>query len=700
MMGRLADTTVVEPDTKAIRALQREFPATEFSVQDYATFLKALVPSEAAVIVALPNQLHVAAVRLALDQGRHVLCEKPLALRAQDCSSLRALAADKRRLLKVAMSRRYLPSLMLTCDIIAARELGEVRSVEVRDCHPFGWQPRSFAFFSREAGGILSDLGVHYLDYIETLVGELQPLAYSDDAKGGTESSLSYILLASGVRVDMRLSRLDQTGAYIKIECERGQIRVEKGLENEVVVTPSRSLRRRISADKPFDDPAWPQDFHGSFCQMLADFERAVAGRTTRIADVTDAERTAALIEWGYERRSDSTPKVMSSAPPADRTRVLITGATGFIGGHLVERLSQDANDIRVAARTPAKCANVSRFPVEIVPTDLLDVNSVQEAVAGARIVCHLAYGTDGKSPSTITIDGTKNIVEAAIAAGAECVVILSTMYVFGFPQSGAPVDELSPYRPYGGEYGRSKAAMERWCLERARSSLPTRIVVLNPTCVFGPGGVAYTSLPVELVRQGMFCWINDGTGLCNYNYVENLVDAIVAATRVTRAHGNRFIINDGAVTWREFFEPLIRPFVGGAIPSFTPAQLKKLPRFGEPFKISDLVLAAISAPAVRDAAKRSKAIRNVAALTRSMRATAPQSSASDAEGASAGELEKRFPPDWLATLYAPATNLFIAKKANDVLDWKPKIDLADALQKSVEWLIESRGLPERPGLN
>jgi nucleoside-diphosphate-sugar epimerase len=384
----------------------------------------------------------------------------------------------------------------------------------------------------------------------------------------------------------------------------------------------------------------------------------------------------------------------LRDAQPHDRNKVLVTGGTGFIGGHLVERLSLAANDIRVAARTPGTCANVSRFRVEIMPADLLDKDAVRATVAGARFVYHLAYGNDGSHASKITIDGTKNVVEAAIAAGTECIVVLSTMYVFGFPSDGIPVDESFPYRPYGGEYGNSKAVMERWCLERAQSSSPTRIVILNPTCVFGPGGGAYTTLPVDLARQGQFCWIDEGAGLCNYNYVENLIDAIVAATQVAQAHGNRFIINDGTVPWREFLEPIVRPFADKDIPSFTPAELKKLPRYGKPFRIADLVVAAVAARQVRDVAKRSKLVRSLASFARSMRLpdsdfghSGPPSQASDAS--------KQFPPEWLATLYSPARTSFSAKKANDVLHWRPAVDLAEGMRKTINWLAESRGLQQ-----
>jgi len=696
MMGRLADTTVVDPDASAISLRHPAFRDVQFRSQAYRSFLKEPKENEqSCAIVALPNQFHVDAVHLALEGDSHVLCEKPLALKTLDCSQLRAHAGRKHRLLKVGMSRRYLPSLMLARDIVAANEFGEVRSIEVHDSTPFLWRPRSFAFFALEAGGVLADMGVHYLDYLDTLVGELKPVVYADDAKGGTESSLRYNLIADDVSIDLRLSRIHQSGAYIKINCARGELQVNKANENEVIVTPvGSSCPRRISAEKPFDDPAWPSDFRGSFCQMLVDFERAIDGNATRIADVADAERTAALIEWAYEQRSHDTPSaVMRSVKSLNRPRVLVTGATGFIGGHLVERLSLQDVSIGVTARTPQKCANIARFPVEIVPGDLLDMKSVRAAIAGAKVVYHLAYGNDGRTPERITIDGTKNVLEASIEAGVECVVILSTMYVFGFPRGQGRVDETFPYRPYGGEYGRSKAAMERWCLTRAQSSLPTHVVILNPTCVFGPGGGAYTTLPIDLARKGQFCWINDGKGLCNYTYVENLVDAMVLAAQAPEAHGNRFIINDGSVSWREFLGPSIDRIVHD-VPSYTPDELARLPRHGGPFRFSDLMLAMLTAPEIRAVAKRSAGVRKLFALSSRLGTQIGQALPLTEGGAQNDEPTKQVPPEWLASLYNCERVEFSVDKANDVLKWHPRVDLASAQAMTLQWLEENGRLP------
>jgi nucleoside-diphosphate-sugar epimerase/predicted dehydrogenase len=693
-MGRLADVTVVDPVQQSVAALTSRYPDLTCIEQDHCSFMANIkaVPARTSVIVALPNQFHVDAVRLALERGHHVLCEKPLALKADECAFLRALAEDKRSVLKIAMSRRYLPVLMLARQILDTKELGIVQTVEVHDCMPFLWRPQSFAFFARESGGILADMGVHYLDYLDTLIGPMTPVAYSDDARGGTESSLKYRLAAGKVRIDMRLSRIDQSGGFLRIKCDGGEIKVDKTNETELTVTPCGSKTRRIRLEQPFDSAAWPNSFHGSFCQMIADFEREVSGIKTPIADVADAQRTVALIEWAYDHRTTRT--VAAQATSAGRSNVVVTGGSGFIGGHLLARLSRDSNDIRAAVRSPSSCANIARYPVEITPTDLLDMASVRALVAGARTVYHLAYGKESGSAARVTVDGTKNLVRAAIEASVDCIVILSTMYVYGFPESDRPVDETFPYRPYGGEYGITKATMERWCLEQARNSGCTRIVILNPTCVFGPGGGAYTTLPVDMVKLGTFCWISEGRGLCNYNYVDNLIDAILVAAKVPEAHGERFIINDGVISWREFIEPLVRP-LRTDIPSFTTAELQNLPRHGGPFKVKDLISAVLTAPEVRGVAKRSPTIRKIFDLSKRAgpmgatgRASTPPTLSDRAEQATDQ------PPDWLGPLFNPEQVTFSASKAAHILKWAPKVGLAEAQAVTIAWLVETGRLP------
>jgi predicted dehydrogenase/nucleoside-diphosphate-sugar epimerase len=681
-------TTVADPSESSLAPLRREYPDVEFVQQDHRTLLDGLAGAETGrIIVALPNHLHVDAVEQSLSLGHHVLCEKPLSLKARDCARLGELAERSGVRLKIAMSRRYLPSLMLAREMVHAGELGKVTRVEVFDCAPFPWRPKSFAFFAPEAGGVLADMGVHYLDYLQLLLGALEPVSYEDDWRGGNESSLTYQLRSNEAPVLMRLSRLHPAGSFIRLLCERGEIRVEKRNERDIFVTRSGGLLRRVVAERPFANPAWPKDFRGSFCAMLEDFDAAVEGKDSQIAGAADAARTASLIEWAYNQRpAQSKSRAVASGKGTD---ALITGASGFIGGHLVERLVAEGRTIKAAVRSPASCANVARYSLEMSPVNLLDRPSVQNAVSGVRHVFHLAYGRDGPDAASVTIEGTKNLVEAAITAGAESIVILSTMYVFGFPAGGTPVDEGFPYRPYGGEYGTSKAQMERWCVARAKTSGKTRITVLNPTCVFGPGGGAYTVLPVDLARQNQFCWINGGEGLCNFTYVGNLVDAITAAAEIEAAHGQRFIISDGTMSWREFLTPLLAP-LKMEFPDYSLENFKSLPRLGPTFRVKDLVSAALSAGEVRSVIKRSALARKLIDKVPPDHALRRPRAGQIESGTNSQVADQAYPPDWLLDLYNPSASVFSSAKAKKILQWSPAIRHAAASEETVRWLSDA----------
>lgn len=687
----LADRAiVVDPSDASLSALRRAFPQAQLQPQEHRGFIAAQSFADQRVVVALPNHLHVEAVEQALAAGHHVLCEKPLCLKSADCARLGASAAAKGRVLKVAMSRRYLPSLMLAHEMVLAREFGALLSIEIFDCAPFPWRPKSFAFFAPDAGGVLADMGVHYLDYVETLLGPLEPCSYEDDSRGGNEASLKYQLGGGAVPVSMRLSRLDPAGSFIRLQCERGEIRVEKKDEREVFVTPANGSSRRVLCEQPFTNRDWPEDFHGSFCAMLQDFEAAIAGKENHLASAEDAARTAALIEWAYEKRSRGLNARSSSVHPS-APEVLITGATGFIGGHLVKRLAEQGTKMRAAVRSPASCANIARYPLEISPVNLLDRKAVEQAVTGVRRIFHLAYGREGVDAAAVTVQGTKNLVEAAISAQADTVVILSTMYVFGFPSAAGPVDESFPYRPFGGEYGASKAKMERWCLERAKSSGNTRIVVLNPTCVFGPGGGAYTRLPVQLARSGQFCWIEGGRGICNFTYVGNAVDAMLQSAESTAAHGERFIINDGYMSWRDFITPLVAP-LGTAIGSYSVDAFKALPRFGPPFQMTDLMSALLRSSEFRAVVRRSVVARKLIAVMRDspfVRRTAHSQARQDPNRVN-GSQNDELPPDWLLDLYPPFNCVFSSDKARKILNWSPAMDYRAARDETMRWLDQA----------
>ena len=460
---------------------------------------------------------------------------------------------------------------------------------------------------------------------------------------------------------------------------------------------------RRVSLQRPFTDDRWPLSFQGSFCEMLADLDRALLGEPTRLADIREAQATTGLIEWAYEQRRKTRGSRGPARAAAAGVDWLITGATGFIGGHLLEHLHtrRQQGAIRVTARSPGSCANVARYPVQIMPADLQSREQANAAVAGARIVFHLAYGRDGLNPAHVTVRGTENVVNAAIACGAEAVVVLSTMYVFGFPADIETVDEDCAYRPYGGEYGHSKAKMERWCLKRAENSGNTRVVVLDPTCVFGPGGGAYTTLPVELARRREFCWIDGSAGLCNYTFVENLVDAIILASENIAANGKRFIISDGAISWRDFLAPFLAP-LHLDVPAYTRAELESMWGSEPRFSAADAMRAIITCPEVRLVLKRSKLLDHVRKIIgrSGLRWFLDDGiSRNPFAGITATRQTQPRPPIWLPEIYNANRVRFSAQRARDTLGWSPRISAGNSPRKDAVMASRCRVLSGRRSL-
>ncbi|HYP14140.1 MAG TPA: hopanoid-associated sugar epimerase [Bryobacteraceae bacterium] len=165
----------------------------------------------------------------------------------------------------------------------------------------------------------------------------------------------------------------------------------------------------------------------------------------------------------------------------------LVTGATGFLGWHVARKLLDRGERVRVLARDPAK---LRELEAESVAGDLRDPGSVAAAVQGCSVVYHVAadYRLWSRNPDELyrsNVDGTRNILAAAKAAGVERVVYTSTVGCIGIPAGGLG-DETVPVAltDMTGTYKRSKFLAETVALEYAREGFP--VVIVNPTAPIG----------------------------------------------------------------------------------------------------------------------------------------------------------------------------------------------------------------------
>ena len=234
--------------------------------------------------------------------------------------------------------------------------------------------------------------------------------------------------------------------------------------------------------------------------------------------------------------------------------RVLVTGASGCIGGRLVERLALECGaSVRVLVRRAIAAAPIARLPIEVMVGDVLDPHAVTTSAEGCAVVfnCATNRGPDPVLRRAVDVDGAGHVVHAARRAGAR-VVHVSTARVYDRPIQGV-FDESTPALPKGLEpSAAAKLEGEQIALARgAQYGVP--VVVIQPGIVYGPNA-HYTLETLSDLRTGRVILVNGGIGICNVVYVDDAVTALLLAATNDGARGERFLISGPEhPTWAQF---------------------------------------------------------------------------------------------------------------------------------------------------
>lgn len=241
--------------------------------------------------------------------------------------------------------------------------------------------------------------------------------------------------------------------------------------------------------------------------------------------------------------------------------RILVTGATGFIGGHLTRLLTERGDHVRALVRPAADREMLSSLEAEIIFGDVRDCESVERAVKGCDTVFHVAadYRLWVPNPSDMyetNVQGTVNVLEAALSENVHRVVYTSTVGALGIPKNGSPGDETTPVkeRDLCGPYKRSKYLAEQKALTYNAKGLP--VVIVNPSTPVGPGDKKPTptgKMIVNFLNGKIPAFLDTGLNLV---HVEDVAEGHILAHQRGRA-GEKYILGCRNLTLAEIFRLL-----------------------------------------------------------------------------------------------------------------------------------------------
>ncbi len=238
--------------------------------------------------------------------------------------------------------------------------------------------------------------------------------------------------------------------------------------------------------------------------------------------------------------------------------KVLVTGATGFVGANLTRELLQDGTAVRVLVRPGSNRMAIAPLDLEVLEGDLQDRESLRRALRGCRVLYHVAAhyslaSRDAALMYRINVEGTRNILEVALELQIDRVVYTSSVGALRTSKDGRPTNEETPVtlQEMVGHYKRSKFLAEREAERLAKEGLP--LVIVNPSTPIGPWDVKPTptgKMIVDYLNGKMFGYLHTGLNLV---HVRDVARGHILAAQKGRI-GEKYILGHHNLTLVQIF--------------------------------------------------------------------------------------------------------------------------------------------------
>jgi len=550
------------------------------SARFYSDFGEMLAQEHPDVVhILTPPDSHAALAIQAAQAGCHILVEKPMALSTEEADQM--LAAARSHGVRLCVSHNYLfkPSVTRARQLVNSGAIGHV--VYVDSYYGLSGEGGSYAGSAGRTHWAFSLPGSTFTNFIPHLIYLQLAFLQSDvtvtgvstaspSANGAPPSELAVTLQGEHACGTMAVSmRAKPYAKFIDIYGTRGIIhadlvrevctvnhdvrlprmisKVVFNLESSgqllsgTVTNTARVLFHRLP-----NMPGLHALIHAFYASLPTDQRPPVPGEDgrqvieimemiwSRMQPAPAPPRLPSAIEVECVPQTAVERRIQQSGALAGQ-RVLVTGATGFLGNHLVQALARCGAVPVALVRDAASASPALRAHAELIAGDLRDADTVRAAMTGVDVVFHCAAVTTNQAPwrdhDEVTVQGTRTVLSAAQEAGVRRVVHVSSVIVYGLDgRARAPYAESTPYpsaiNPWA-YYMRAKIAAEEEALTFSHHGLS--VVIVRPGILYGPGS---GRLPGRgLTRLGRFnLVIGSGRNHLPFTYVTNAVDALLLA--------------------------------------------------------------------------------------------------------------------------------------------------------------------------
>ena len=241
---------------------------------------------------------------------------------------------------------------------------------------------------------------------------------------------------------------------------------------------------------------------------------------------------------------------------------ILVTGATGFLGSHVARKLVERGERVRILLRKTSRTSNIDDFDAERAYGDILDIDSVRQALKGCDTLYHVAgivssRKSDYRRMEEINVKGTFNVLSSALEAGVKKAVYTSSVAAIGVDPGGGIANEKTPFtlEPMSIQYINTKYYAEKEALKLYEKGLP--LVIVNPSIVIGPGDIylSSTALIVWYCKRKFPGYMDGGVNVVD---VEDVAEGHILAAEKGRV-GERYILGNRNLSIKECFSILER---------------------------------------------------------------------------------------------------------------------------------------------